>query len=95
MIDLKEIIKGIEDLTPVPHAVNQVLAKAQNPKTAMRDVADVIVYDSVMTANMMKSSVYLTLKSRMFILSYRYLMKRKAKSKLLFRWNNRGKASLG
>jgi putative nucleotidyltransferase with HDIG domain len=54
MKNLREIIKGIEDLAPVPHAVNQVLAKAQNPKSAMHDVADVIVYDSVMTANMIK-----------------------------------------
>jgi putative nucleotidyltransferase with HDIG domain len=54
MKDLREIIKGIEDLTPVPHVVNQVLATAQDPKSSMRDIADVIVYDSVMTVNMIK-----------------------------------------
>lgn len=54
MKDLREIIKGIENLTPAPHIVNQVLATAQDPKSAMHDIADVIVYDSVMTANMIK-----------------------------------------
>jgi putative nucleotidyltransferase with HDIG domain len=54
MKDIREIIKGIDDLKPVPHVVNQVLATAQDPKSAMHDVADLIIYDSVMTANMIK-----------------------------------------
>ena len=54
MKDTKEIIRCIDDLTPVPQVVNQVLALAQDPKSSMRDIADVIVYDSVMTAKMLK-----------------------------------------
>ena len=49
MKNLKDIIKGIDDLTPV-------LAKAQDPKSTLHDIADLIVHDAVMTANMIKMS---------------------------------------
>lgn len=54
MENLQEIIKGIDNLTPVPIVINQILAKAQDSKCSLHDIADLIAYDAVMTANMLK-----------------------------------------
>jgi putative nucleotidyltransferase with HDIG domain len=63
MTDPHEIIKAIDDFPPVPKVVNQILAAAGDPNTSMSSIADIIIYDPVMTANMLKvcNSVYFSL----------------------------------
>jgi len=54
MTDPREIIKQIDDFPPVPNVVNQILAAAEDPKSSMSTVSNIITYDPVMTANLLK-----------------------------------------
>jgi putative nucleotidyltransferase with HDIG domain len=54
MIDLKTIVAQIDTLTPVPQVVNQVMELADKPNSSLAEVADIIKYDPVITANMLK-----------------------------------------
>jgi len=55
MIDLKSMIAQIDFLTPMPRVVNQVMELADDPDSSLADVAEVIQYDPVITANMLKT----------------------------------------
>jgi HD-like signal output (HDOD) protein len=54
MADPSDIIKKIDEFPPVPTVVNQILAAAEDPKSSMSSIAEIIMYDPVMTANMLK-----------------------------------------
>ncbi len=54
MADPREIIKQIDEFPPVPNVVNQILAAAEDPKSSMSTVSNIITYDPVMTANLLK-----------------------------------------
>jgi putative nucleotidyltransferase with HDIG domain len=54
MADPREIINQIDDFPPVPNVVNQILAAAEDPKSSMSAVSNIITYDPVMTANLLK-----------------------------------------
>jgi len=63
MMDIDKIIQGIDQLKPVPQVANKVLALARNPKSSMADLAEVIVYDQALTANLLRvcNSAYFSL----------------------------------
>ncbi len=54
MSDIKSIIKKIDTLKPVPQVVNKVMAIDQDPDSSMSDLSKVIVYDTAVTANLLK-----------------------------------------
>ena len=54
MADPREIINQIDDFPPVPNVVNQILAAAEDPKSSMSAISNIITYDPVMTANLLK-----------------------------------------
>lgn len=64
MTTLQELMKEIKNLTPIPAVVNQLLTVVDHPDSSMEDIANVIQYDPVMTANVLKTcnSVFFGLK---------------------------------
>jgi putative nucleotidyltransferase with HDIG domain len=54
MSAIKELIKEIDNLKPIPAVVNQIMAVAEDPKSSMADIAEIILYDPVITANILK-----------------------------------------
>ncbi len=54
IVDPHEIIKQIDEFPPVPNVVNQILAAAEDPKSSISTVSQIITYDPVMTANSLK-----------------------------------------
>lgn len=65
MTFLQTLIKEIKDLKPIPAVVNQLLTLVDNPDSSMADIATVIQYDPVITANVLKTcnSAYFGLKN--------------------------------
>lgn len=55
MKDVQKIIQGIGDLKPIPQVANKVMAIARNPKSSMSQLAKIIMYDQVLTANLLKT----------------------------------------
>ena len=54
MIDPGKLMAQIDTLAPVPQVVNQVMDLADDPDSSLADVAEVIKYDPIITANMLK-----------------------------------------
>ncbi len=65
MTTLQELMKEIEGLTPIPAVANQLLAVVDNPDSSMEDIANVIQYDPIITASVLKTcnSAYFGLKN--------------------------------
>ena len=55
MRDVEKIIAGIEGLKPIPQVANRVMAVAQDPKSSMSLLAEIVMYDQVITANLLKT----------------------------------------
>ncbi|MCD4742367.1 MAG: HDOD domain-containing protein [Desulfobacteraceae bacterium] len=55
MTTIQELIKEIKNLKPIPAVANQLLIIVDNPDSSMEDIANVIQYDPVMTANVLKT----------------------------------------
>ena len=55
MKDVEKIIRDINLLKPMPQVANKVMTIAQNPKSSMNQLAEVITYDHVLTANLLKT----------------------------------------
>lgn len=66
MISIQSIISEIDTLTPISQIMNQVLSLSKDPKSSMSDIADVIVYDPIITASLIKTcnSAYFALPRR-------------------------------
>ena len=66
MSAIKELIKEIDNLKPIPAVVNQIMATVENPDSSMSDIADIIMYDPMMTANILRmcNSAYYNLSRR-------------------------------
>lgn len=64
MTSLPHLLAEIRNLKPFPAVVSQVLTVVDNPESAMEDIAGVIQYDPVMTANVLRAcnSAYFGLK---------------------------------
>jgi putative nucleotidyltransferase with HDIG domain len=56
MSTIKDLIKEIDNLKPVPSIVNQIMAVAEDPNSSVLDIAKIIQYDPVLTANILKMS---------------------------------------
>jgi putative nucleotidyltransferase with HDIG domain len=55
MKDVEKIIKGIGKLKPIPQVANKVMAIAQDPKSSLSQLAEIIMYDQVLTANLLRT----------------------------------------
>ncbi len=55
MTTIQEFIKEIKNLKPIPAVANQLLAVVDNPDSSMGDIANVIQYDPIMTASVLKT----------------------------------------
>jgi len=55
MIDIESIIKKIDRLKPVPQVAHKVMAIAENPESSMSELSKIIVYDTAVTANLLKA----------------------------------------
>lgn len=54
MSAITELIKEIDNLTPIPAVVNQIIAVYENPGSSMEDIAEIILYDPFVTANILR-----------------------------------------
>jgi putative nucleotidyltransferase with HDIG domain len=63
MSHIKSIIKKIDRLKPIPQVASKVMSITKNPESSMSDLSDVIVYDTAVTANLLKvvNSAYFSL----------------------------------
>jgi putative nucleotidyltransferase with HDIG domain len=55
MSNMNSIIKKINRLKPIPQVASKVMSIAQNPKSSMYDLSKVIIYDTAVTANLLKA----------------------------------------
>ncbi len=55
MPDLKDIVRQIDLLEPVPPIATQIMALAEEPDSALSEIADLILNDPVITANLLKT----------------------------------------
>ena len=65
MTTLQELIRQIKELKPIPAVTNQLLAVVDKPDSSMEDIANVIQYDPMITASVLKTcnSAYFGLKN--------------------------------
>ena len=56
MMDVRRIVKGIAGLKPIPHVVNKIMAITQEPDSSMAELAEVISFDAMATANLLKAA---------------------------------------
>jgi len=54
MSTLEVLLKDIGNLNPIPAIVNQILTCTEDPNSSMNDVADIIVFDPIITANVLR-----------------------------------------
>lgn len=61
---IQKLVTQIKDLKPIPAVANQLLAVVDHPDSSMEDIANVIQYDPVITAGVLKNcnSAYFGLK---------------------------------
>ncbi len=64
MTSLQYLLAEIQNLKPIPAVTHQLLEVVDNPDSSMEDIANVIQYDPVMTANVLRAcnSAYFGLK---------------------------------
>ncbi len=55
MTSIRKIISEIDSLAPISQIMHQVLSLSKDPKRSMSDIADVIVYDPIITASLIKT----------------------------------------
>jgi len=55
MSAIRELIKEINNLRPIAQIANQIMFIAENPNASLSDVADIIVYDPMTTANILRT----------------------------------------
>jgi len=56
MSAINELIKEIDRLEPIPAVVNQIMNIFEDPKSSMADIAEIIKFDPILTANVLKVS---------------------------------------
>ena len=54
MKDIKSIIRKIDRLKPIPQVASKVMSIVQDPESSMTDLSEIIVYDTALTANLLK-----------------------------------------
>ncbi len=67
MTDVSDIVSQIDRLEPIPPVAGQILALAEDPDTSTAEIAELIMHDPGMTANLLKTcnSAYFGLARRM------------------------------
>ena len=55
MSTIKELVKEIKNLKPVPAIVNQITTAIDDPNCSAADIADIIKFDPSVTANLLKA----------------------------------------
>lgn len=55
MIEFKDIVKQIDQLEPVPPIATQIMTLAKDPDSSSAEIADVILNDPALTANLLKT----------------------------------------
>ncbi len=55
MSTIKELIKEIKNLKPIPAIVNQIIKAIDDPNCSASDIADIIKFDPSVTANLLKT----------------------------------------
>jgi HD-like signal output (HDOD) protein len=63
MIQVKNILKKVKELKPVPTIVHKVLDLAQDPESSLSQIVDLISYEPAITSNLLKicNSAYMGL----------------------------------
>lgn len=56
MSAIQELIKEIKNLTPIPQIANQIMETVENPNASLSDIADIILYDPMTTANVLRTA---------------------------------------
>jgi putative nucleotidyltransferase with HDIG domain len=56
MTDIQKIVKGIAGLKPISHVVNKIMAVTQDPDSSMSELAEIISFDAMATANLLKAA---------------------------------------
>lgn len=56
MRDIKSIVQGIAKLKPIPQVVNKIMDVAKDPDKGMAELGEVISYDPMATANLLKAA---------------------------------------
>lgn len=51
---IETLIKEIEDLKPIPAVFNQVMKIVEDPHGSLNEIADIIIYDPSITANLLR-----------------------------------------
>ncbi len=61
MVD--DVLRGMDNLAPMPQIMHQLMVIAEDPKSAMSDIANIIIYDPIITASLIKTcnSAYFSL----------------------------------
>ena len=54
MMDIRKIVRRIDRLKPMPQAARKIMAVAQNPRSSMSEIAEIIRYDQALTANLLR-----------------------------------------
>jgi len=54
MIDIDKIIREAEALKPMPQIANKIMSIAENPKSSMTEISDIIIYDQSLTTNILR-----------------------------------------
>ncbi|MFH2065700.1 MAG: HDOD domain-containing protein [Pseudomonadota bacterium] len=54
MSTIKELIKEIHMLKPIPQIASQILSIIEDPSCSIADIADIVLYDPSTTANLLK-----------------------------------------
>lgn len=60
---IKELLKDIDKLKPIPAIVNQIMVAVEKTDSSMAEIAEIILYDPSITANILKicNSAYFSL----------------------------------
>jgi putative nucleotidyltransferase with HDIG domain len=54
MSNINSIVKQIDRLTPIPQIATKVMSIAEDPESSMYDLSKIIIYDTAVTANLLK-----------------------------------------
>jgi putative nucleotidyltransferase with HDIG domain len=55
MSSLQEILDRIDQLTPIPPVAHRIMALAEDPDSSLSEIADLIINDPAITANLLKT----------------------------------------
>ena len=54
MLPIKKLLEESERIEPVPQVVHQLMELAEDPETPVSEITDLILYEPVVTANLLK-----------------------------------------